>query len=98
MSTFEYNRQKIRQREQDDYVNLTEMARATYTSTFEWMINDKTKIGLKVLQDELKQELILTEGYGSTQNKWVHPIVALAYAKWVGTDFYVWCNQNLVYD
>lgn len=95
-----YNEHQIEQRD-DNYVNLTQMAKANDVKLFKYFQSTETQKYLKAAQDSIYTEsgvmtdLSLTAGFGKNKATWGHPLVALHFGQWISPEFYVWCNQNI---
>lgn len=100
MSQLTYNDHQIEQRV-DNYVNLTQMAKANDARLNNYLASPETQKYLKALQESIRlessllTELVQTLGFGRNKATWGHPLVALHFGQWISPEFYVWCNQNI---
>jgi hypothetical protein len=78
-------------REEDGYINVSELCKAGGKEFKAWMRLDKTKAFLRVLSTEVKKStsLLITyqTGYGNAQATWAHPQVAINIAQWISPEF-----------
>ena len=81
----------ISHREEDGYINVTQLCAAGKKKFAGWYRLEKTKAFLQVLSNEVQIHtsfLIKMEtGYGSNQATWVHPQVAINIAQWISPHF-----------
>ena len=101
MANLNYNGQIIEQRISDNYVNLTQMAKANDARLDNWQQSPETQKYLKALQesDSLKSGVSVIEvksvGFPATRTTCWHTLVALHFAQWINAEFHLWCNQNI---
>jgi hypothetical protein len=97
MSNLSYNGQIIEQRQTDNYVNLTQMAKANDVVVYEFTRSEFATGYLKALQESIngKSPLIMVKGFGADKTTWGHPLVAIAFGQWISPEFHVWCNLNI---
>lgn len=97
MSNLSYNGQIIEQRQTDNYVNLTQMAKANDVQLKHFNESEFAKKYLKALQESISRESRLMEvkGFGADKTTWGHPLVAIAFGQWISPEFHVWCNFNI---
>lgn len=95
-----YNDHKIDQRD-DNYVNLTQMAKANRKRLNNYLQSPETQKYLKAAQESNRldssqmTEVLQTAGFGKNKATWGHPLVALHFGQWISPEFHVWCNQNI---
>lgn len=101
MSELSYQGQTIQQRESDNYVSLTQMAKANSVRYVDWEENKQAKEYLKALDESIyancgtNVRLIEVKGFGAEKTTWGHPLVAIAFAQWISPEFHVWCNTHI---
>lgn len=97
MTNLNYNGQIIEQRISDNYVNLTQMAKANGVEVRKFNESEFAKKYLKALQESICPEsgLMVTQGFGVEKATWGHPLVAIAFGQWISPEFHVWCNMNI---
>jgi hypothetical protein len=97
MSNLSYNGQIIEQRQTDNYVNLTQMAKANDVQLKHFNESEFAKKYLKALQESISRDSRLMEvkGFGADKTTWGHPLVAIAFGQWISPEFHVWCNFNI---
>jgi hypothetical protein len=89
------------QRDVDNFVNLTQMAKPYGKKVNHWMENDSTKDYLNALSSEVgipaSQLVVSLKGNSSKfeQGSWAHPLVAIAFAQRLNPKFHVWCNVHI---
>lgn len=95
-----YNGKTISIREEDDFVNLTEMAKAHRVRLDKWRELVATK---KYLETDYKlndggaiknRDLIQTEG-GRKGGTWAATHIAINFARWISPEFATWCDQQI---
>ena len=81
----------IEHREEDGYINVTNLCKAGDKLFKNWKKTQKTKAFLRVLSNEvpIRTSLLIKfkTGYGSEQGTWVHPQVAINIAQWISPQF-----------
>ena len=81
----------IEHREEDGYINVTNLCKAGGKLFKNWKKTQKTKAFLQVLSNEvlIGTSLLIkyNTGYGSEQGTWVHPQVAINIAQWISPSF-----------
>lgn len=105
MSNLSYNGQIIEQRQTDNYVNLTQMAKANDVQLKDFNRSDFAVKYLKALQESesaiftptANGQFVFTEsvGFPAVKTTWGHPLVAIAFGQWISPEFHVWCNFNI---
>jgi endogenous inhibitor of DNA gyrase (YacG/DUF329 family) len=81
----------IEHREEDGYINVTNLCKAGGKQFKHWKSIQKTKAFLQVLSNEvgIPTSLLISHktGFGSDQGTWVHPQVAINIAQWISPQF-----------
>ena len=81
----------IENREEDGYINVTNLCKAGNKKFSHWNLLDKTKTFLRVLSSEagIPASLLIIHqtGSGSNQCTWVHPYIAINIAQWISPQF-----------
>ena len=81
----------IEHREEDGYINVTNLCKAGNKQFKHWKCLEKTRAFLRVLSNEvgITTSLLIKykTGYGSEQGTWVHPQVAINIAQWISPQF-----------
>jgi hypothetical protein len=97
MTNLDYNGQIIEQRISDNYVNLSQMAKANNVLVGDFNATEFAKNYLKALRESIYGEspLLVTQGFGAEKATWGHPLVAIAFGQWISPEFHVWCNMNI---
>jgi hypothetical protein len=96
-----YQEQEIQQRDQDGYVNLTQIAKANGVEVSNWARLDSTKAYLGALESDLhinrSQLLIVKKGNSKdfVQGTWAHPLLALNFGRWISPEFAIWCDLHI---
>jgi predicted GIY-YIG superfamily endonuclease len=91
MSNLTYNGQIIEQRQTDNYVNLTQMAKANNVRFIDFTENKQTQNYLKALQESIyakksingQNPLTVVEGFGADKTTWAHPLIAERFMQWI---------------
>jgi hypothetical protein len=102
MSILTYQGHNFEQREQDGYVNLTQMAKAfPRKEVKDWKRTESYSSYLAAVSSEVNipasQLLVSLKGNSIQfeQGTWAHPLIAIAFAQWLSPEFHVWCNINI---
>ena len=81
----------IENREEDGYINVTNLCKAGNKQFKHWNSIEKTKAFLRVLSSEVgiptSLLIIHQTGSGSNQCTWVHPYIAINIAQWISPQF-----------
>ena len=81
----------IENREEDGYINVTNLCKAGNKQFKHWNSIEKTKAFLRVLSSEVgiptSLLIIHQKGSGSNQCTWVHPYIAINIAQWISPQF-----------
>jgi KilA-N domain len=95
-----YNDHIIDQRD-DNYVNLSQTAKANNKRLDVYLKTQETQEYLKAAQESIypqsvgNAEMVQVTGFGKNKATWGHPLVALHLGQWISPEFHVWCNQNI---
>ena len=94
----DFNGNPIRQRVSDDYVSLTDMAKAEGRRVGDFLDLPRTKefiaalaINLGVLPEDLVRSM-----KGSRDGTFAHSQIAMKFAQWVSIPFELWATKSLV--
>lgn len=93
-STFE-------QRDEDDFVSLTQMATIFSKKVNHWLDTNNSKAYIEAVSSETgipaSQLLVSLKGNSGNfeQGTWAHPLIAIAFAQWLSPEFHVWCNLHI---
>jgi hypothetical protein len=95
-----YREQEINQRDQDGYVNLTQMAKANGVLIGHWSQLEATKAYLQALEADIgkattKLLIINKGGIPNQQGTWAHPLLALNFGRWISPEFAIWCDKHI---
>lgn len=101
-----YNNFTISKRESDGWVNLTQMCKANNKRLDVYLKAQETKDYIAALDRKLNyhQSVVVNSNpYSSVIEKkegrgggtWGHPTLALNLARWIDTDFAVWCDTHI---
>ncbi len=98
---FEFD-QQLYSFNQDGWFNATEAAKRFNKEAFEWLRLPATKSYMKALATALglepgksRFELVRTQRGGRSPGTWLHPKMAVAFARWLSDDFGVWCDLQI---
>ena len=95
----------MRQRIEDGYINLNDIAKSTGKRLDKWLAN-KTTQGL-FLEFEKQQTdtpnsgyrnraIISTKGGAGGGSTWAHPQIAIQFAQWCSPAFALWCSRIII--
>ncbi|MCW8158983.1 DNA-binding protein [Stutzerimonas stutzeri] len=91
---FHYQGQPVRFKS-DGWINATEAARSFGKEPHEWLRLPDTKAYLDAMaKTGIFPELILTKR-GRSGGTWLHPKLAVAFARWLSADFAVWADLHI---
>jgi len=89
------------QREVDNFVCLTQMAKIFNKRVNDWTRYDSSTAYIEAVSEEtgihVSQLLVSLKGNSGNfeQGTWAHPLVAIAFAQWLAPAFHVWCNIHI---
>ncbi len=86
--------------QENAFLNATNIAKQFNKSIRDYLNNDYTINYLESLQYyTLKEQHQLVieqkEGEGQEQGTWLHPYLAIDFARWLATDFAFWCEKQI---
>ena len=76
-------------------VNATEMAKPFGKQAKDWLKHDQARRVIEAVAartNVLARNLVIVENGNGT---WMHEDVALVFAQWLSTEFYLWCNDHI---
>lgn len=81
----------------DGWFNATAAASNYGKRPVDWLTQDGTKEYISALADALKCEpgSLLRTKRGNSGGTWMHPKLAVAFARWCDTKFSVWCDLQI---
>ncbi len=96
LKAFAYNQQTINQR-QDGYINLTQMCQANGKKLENFLKTAKTQEYVIALSRSMQIEVtdVIKGGNPQLQGTWGHPSLAINLARWISSDFAVWCDSHI---
>lgn len=83
---------------EDGYINATKAARIFKKRSADWLRTDETKTYLSALAHicVLEQnQLVIVRNGGNTNGTWIHPKLAVVFARWLSPEFAVWCDLQI---
>lgn len=96
----EFNGYKIRQRSEDDYVNITDLAKSEGKRVGDYLALPSTKDYIAALAAKLGAlpDDLVTKKRGGKEggNTYAHPEIAMHCAQWVSMECRLWANNTLV--
>jgi KilA-N domain len=94
---FDFNGYKIRQRSEDEFVNITDMAKSGGKRVGDYLDLSSTKSYVAALSTRLNKLpgnlVVKKEGRGG--GTFAHPEIAIDCAQWVSMECKLWANQTL---
>lgn len=96
-----YNGKKISLREEDGFVNLTEMAKAHKVRIDKWKELKATKQYLDAPYTfpdgkSVKNQDLIQVSEGVKGGTWAASHIAINFARWISPEFATWCDQQIV--
>lgn len=88
----------------DGWINATEAAARFGKEPAQWLRLDSTKEYVERLTDRMaksnvgKSHITLVKsrrGNTSTSGTWLHPKLAIKFARWLSVDFEIWCDEQV---
>lgn len=88
----------------DGWINATEAAARFGKEPAQWLRLDSTKEYVERLTDRLEKSnvgeshitLVKTRrGNTATSGTWLHPKLAVKFARWLSVDFEIWCDEQV---
>ena len=82
---------------EDAWFNATEVADKHKRRVTDWLYNSETQHYLAALAEMLKvpKEHLLKTRRGRYGGTWMHPRLAVAFARWLDVRFGVWCDDQI---
>jgi hypothetical protein len=79
------------------WFNATEVAEQFGKRPVDWLSLDSTKDYIKALSEILKCEKssLLKSRRGNSGGTWLHPDLAVPFARWLDMRFSIWCDQQI---
>jgi hypothetical protein len=93
LRNFNYNGQVIQKRE-DGFINLTQMCQANGKRLDHFLKANKTKDYIESLSNSLQTGVVDTKE-GINGGTWGHPSLSINLARWISSDFAVWCDAHI---
>ena len=95
LNNFNYNGRIIAQRE-DGFINLTQMCESNGKRIDNFLRLKQTKEYISSLENSLTSEVVQKkEGNSVDSGTWGHPSLAINLARWISSDFAVWCDAHI---
>lgn len=100
---FEYEGQAVRFND-EGWLHATEIAERFGKEPAQWLRLDSTKEYIERLTDRMaksnvgKSHITLVKtrrGNTSTSGTWLHPKLAVKFARWLSVDFEIWCDEQI---
>lgn len=100
---FHYEGQAVRFNS-DGWINATDVAKRFGKKPVEWLRLPASERYIAALAKALHVEvkvglshfgLVTSERGGKTPGTWLHPKLAVAFARWLDDDFAVWCDLHI---
>lgn len=91
---FDYEGQAVRFNS-DGWINATEAAARFGKLPHEWMRLPETVAYLEAMAKYGKIPQLVRSRRGRNGGTWLHPKLAVAFARWLSVDFAVWCDEHI---
>lgn len=96
-----YNGVIIKQRIDDEFVNLTQMCKVGNKFIADWFRLKATKEYLQALSTSMgipidQLIIIKNDGDNNSRGTWGHKLVAIEIAGWINVQFKIWANRHLL--
>ena len=91
---FEYQGQTV-QFNTDGWINATEVASRFGKEPHEWLRLPETVTYLEAMAKSGKIPDLVKTRRGRNGGTWLHPKLAVAFARWLSPDFAVWCDEQI---
>jgi len=94
---FHYQGQPVRFNT-DGWINATDVAKRYGKRPVDWLKQDETRQYLSALAEALNcdpESLLETRRGRHHSGTWLHPKVAVAFARWLDVKFAVWCDLHI---
>jgi hypothetical protein len=95
-----YKGSEIQQREEDSYVNATQMCVGNGKKVNDWLRLEQTNAyiqGISTITGIPAIELVITKQGSPTLGggTWIHPKLAIELGRWISVDFAIWCDMHI---
>ena len=100
---FHYDGQPVRFNS-DGWINATDVAKRFGKRPVDWLKQDETRQYMSVMAEALGMEtkvsqdhfgLVVTSRGGKSPGTWLHPKLAVVFARWLDLRFSVWCDLHI---
>lgn len=99
---FEYQGQPV-QFTTAGWINATEIAKRFGKRPVDWLKQAETRAYVEVLADALGKSKVTQDHFGLVETSrggkapgtWLHPKLAVAFARWLDLKFAVWCDLHI---
>ncbi|CAN7525299.1 KilA-N domain-containing protein [Pseudomonas sp. LjRoot71] len=100
---FHYDGQPVRFNS-DGWINATDVAKRFGKRPVDWLKQDETRQYMSVMAEALGMEtkvsqdhfgLVVTSRGGKSPGTWLHPKLAVVFARWLDLRFAVWCDLHI---
>lgn len=90
-----YRDTEIAFQSQDSWVNATQMAKAFNKRVNNFLRADRTIEYIAALEKSVarKSVTVIQGGSATEQGTWMHPDLAMEFARWLSPEFSIWCNR-----
>lgn len=78
----------------DGWFNATEAAKQHGKRIQHWLDNAETQEYIRILNNRISGDLIMARR-GANGGTWLHPKLAVAFARWLSIEFAVWCDEQI---
>lgn len=82
----------------DAFFNATVVAKAFGKQPSDWLRSDETKTYIAAIRGNLgleQNQLVIVKNGGNSPGTWLHPKLAVVFARWCNVDFAVWCDMQI---
>ncbi|MEE9944088.1 MAG: KilA-N domain-containing protein [Pseudomonas asiatica] len=88
----------------EGWVNATDVAKRFGKRPVDWLKQEDTKLYMQVMADALGLDTKVTQGHfglvrtargGKSPGTWLHPKLAVVFARWLDMKFSVWCDLHI---
>lgn len=83
---------------EDGYINATKAASIFTKRSADWLRNNDTKeyiLALARICVLEQNQLVIVRNGGKDNGTWIHPKLAIVFARWLSPEFAVWCDQQI---
>lgn len=79
----------------DGWVNATQMAKPFNKTTKDFLRTQGAQAYIAALENSVRQKCLTVNQGGSAteQGTWMHPDLAMEFARWLSPEFSIWCNH-----